>query len=78
MYMVVSEAQQDNKSVPWGFQASEVTGWWFFKSSLSKETQAAEGRATTDKGSTVQIKTPEAHPIANSDAENGRQAIQDT
>ena len=33
--MVVSDAQQDNKSVPWGFQASEVTGWWFFNSSES-------------------------------------------
>ena len=42
----------DKSKVPWGFQDREVTGWWYFKSSDKNETQAAEGLATTDKGST--------------------------
>lgn len=76
--MVLSPAEPDNNTLPWGFQAKDVTGWWFLRSSLSKDTQAAEGLATTDKGSTVQIKMPVPQPTANSEAENGLQARQQT
>ena len=51
-YMVLSAAELDKSKVPWGFQDRDVTGWWYFKSSDKNETQAAEGLATTDKGST--------------------------
>ena len=51
-YMVLSAAELDKSKDPWGFQDRDVTGWWYFKSSDKKETQAAEGLATTDKGST--------------------------
>ena len=78
MYMEVSEAQHVRSRVPWGFHDTDVTGWWYLRSSLSRVTQAAEGLATTDIGSMVQIRTPEAHPTASSEAEYGRHAMQAT
>ena len=56
-YMVLSAAELDKSKVPWGFQDRDVTGWWYFKSSDKNDTQAAEGLATTDNGST-RIKNP--------------------
>ena len=75
-YIDVSAAEADISKVPCWFQDKEVTGWWDLRSSLKKDTHAAEGLATTDSGSTVQMSTPEAQPTANSEAENGLQAIQ--
>ena len=46
-----------------------MTGKWDPKSWLKNDTHAAEGLATTDKGSTVQTSTPEPQPITSSEAE---------